>query len=258
MTKLFIAASVLIALVSGGHAIDRSGRRGHARRAAFIAGRQDGVPPVLPGWDPRSTNSTPCHTRPPHTEPSPPLTSPTLSDPASKPSDPLSSPPASSPSPLPPVRLAGASDNSSGTTSAGDIALYLSEHNTVRVAHNASLLTWSQSLAASAQNWVNQCQGGHSQSDGKYGENVAEGTGDGYGIKEAIAGWAEEVSNYNPKNPVASHWTQMVWKSTKEIGCAVNDCSGLFPAEFGLAHFYTCQYYPPGNYNDEYDANVVL
>jgi pathogenesis-related protein 1 len=29
----------------------------------------------------------------------------------------------------------------------------------------------------------------------------------------------------DPNNPQYSHYTQMVWKSTKEIGCAITACA---------------------------------
>lgn len=42
------------------------------------------------------------------------------------------------------------------------------------------------------------------------------------------------TAQYNPNSPVASHFTQMVWKATTEVGCAMQECSGIFPASFGV------------------------
>lgn len=42
------------------------------------------------------------------------------------------------------------------------------------------------------------------------------------------------TAQYNPNNPVPSHFTQVVWKATTEVGCAVQSCSGIFAASFGV------------------------
>lgn len=43
------------------------------------------------------------------------------------------------------------------------------------------------------------------------------------------------IAQYNPSNPVASHFTQVVWKGTSQVGCAVQSCSGIFAASFGVS-----------------------
>ncbi len=49
------------------------------------------------------------------------------------------------------------------------------------------------------------------------------------------------IASYHSNNPQPSHFTQVVWKSTTQVGCAVKDCSGIFPANYGvrLNFFYT-------------------
>jgi len=42
------------------------------------------------------------------------------------------------------------------------------------------------------------------------------------------------LAEYNPNNPVPSHFTQVVWKGTTQVGCAVSTCSGIFDAKFGV------------------------
>ena len=41
--------------------------------------------------------------------------------------------------------------------------------------------------------------------------------------------------DYNPSNPQASHFTQVVWKGTQQVGCAVQSCNGIFAASFGVS-----------------------
>ncbi|KAI0001978.1 CAP domain-containing protein [Russula vinacea] len=163
---------------------------------------------------------------------------------------PASSPsvtPSSKPSPTP------ASTDGSGDVIPADIKAYLDAHNTVRSQHGAADLTWGADLSAYAQSWANKCQFVHS--DGSYGENLAAGTG-GFTIAAAIGMWAEEASSYDPKNPEYSHFTQMVWKSTTQVGCAYQNCSGIFPASYGLAQFYVCEYSPRGNVIGQFAQNV--
>jgi len=139
----------------------------------------------------------------------------------------------------------------------GDVNVYLSAHNAVRARHGAAPLTWSDLLASKAQEWANGCVHEHSGGSlGPYGENLAAGTGSGFGIQEAIGLWADEVSSYNPNNPQASHFTQVVWKSTTQLGCASAICNGIFPAHFGPARFFVCEYSPPGNVGGQYVQNV--
>ena len=65
--------------------------------------------------------------------------------------------------------------------------------------------------------------------------------------------WYDEVQYYDFDNPGFSqktgHFTQLVWKSSAQIGCG-SACNSL-------NHCYiTCNYYPPGNYLNRFDTNV--
>jgi hypothetical protein len=42
------------------------------------------------------------------------------------------------------------------------------------------------------------------------------------------------VAQYNSADPQPSHFTQVVWKATTQVGCAVQDCSGIFDASYGV------------------------
>ncbi|KAI0724475.1 CAP domain-containing protein [Cerioporus squamosus] len=151
----------------------------------------------------------------------------------------------------------GNSGSSTGATSQSDIDAYLQAHNSVRAQHGASPLSWSDDLAASAQSWANNCVFQHSGGKlGPFGENLAAGTGGSYGIGPAVKSWTDEVSDYDPSNPQASHFTQVVWKGSTQVGCAVQSCSGIFDASFGAAKYFVCEYFPQGNIIGAFDQNV--
>ena len=142
----------------------------------------------------------------------------------------------------------------------------LAVHNRERTAVGVSPLTWNDNLAADAQTWAQHIattgqfihdpvHTGLSCTGPCYGENLA---GFITGISEPNGGqsrWVNEKSNfpggpYNPPYPpgctpmvdckVVGHYTQMVWQTTKEIGCAT--------ASDGNMEFLVCRYSPPGNY----------
>ncbi|KAG6911826.1 hypothetical protein DXG01_000073 [Tephrocybe rancida] len=156
-----------------------------------------------------------------------------------------------------PTTSVSSGGSSSGSTASSDVQSYLSSHNTIRAQHGAAALTWSDDLASKAQTWANKCVFQHSGGTlGRLGENLAAGTGSSYGIQSAIKSWTDEVSEYNSANPVPSHFTQVVWKGTTQVGCAVQSCDGIFDASFGKAKFYVCEYSPAGNVIGEF-ANEI-
>ncbi|KAF5336864.1 hypothetical protein D9611_003344 [Ephemerocybe angulata] len=121
---------------------------------------------------------------------------------------------------------------------------YLDAHNAVRRKHKANDLKWSDKLGNAAQTWANKCQWKHSNGAvGKWGENLAAGTN--LDINGAIKMWADEASQYNPKNPEYSHFTQVVWKKTTHVGCAK-----------APVKMYVCEYNPPGNVAGQFGQNV--
>ena len=52
---------------------------------------------------------------------------------------------------------------------------------------------------------------------------------------------------------VTGHFTAMVWKSTKEVGCAYS--SGRWGNYNG--YYVACEYYPLGNVRGQYTTNVA-
>lgn len=73
-------------------------------------------------------------------------------------------------------------------------------------------------------------------------------------FKTGIDAWYSEVSKYNYGSggfsSATGHFTQVVWKGTKRIGCAKRFCPG------SNWTVYICNYDPPGNMQGRYQENV--
>ncbi|CAE6470435.1 unnamed protein product [Rhizoctonia solani] len=128
---------------------------------------------------------------------------------------------------------------------------YSDAHNSFRAQHGADGLTWSAELEAKAQNWANGCIFEH----GSTGENLAAGTGD-FSAAAAVKLWTDEIDQYDPNNPQPSHFTQVVWKSTTQLGCAVARCPAGTIYQEAESSYHVCEYAPPGNVIGEFPENV--
>lgn len=130
----------------------------------------------------------------------------------------------------------------------------LRHHNKVRGDVGVGPVTWSKKLAIYAQEWANQlastnCKLKHRPDAGKwkleYGENLFMGTIGYYDVANAVKAWESEKQYYrgqtlNPSNwHDSGHYTQMVWKNSKRIGCGKVECNDKI--------IVVCNYDPPGN-----------
>lgn len=80
---------------------------------------------------------------------------------------------------------------------------------------------------------------------------------DGKAVLEHWINGKDEAGSYNPDNPTASHFTQVVWKSTTHVGCAVVECNlSLYNPSWWPAKYVVCNYSPAGNVEGEYKDNV--
>ena len=75
--------------------------------------------------------------------------------------------------------------------------------------------------------------------DRRYGENLAASAGSGVTVQTALSGikaWEAEAPDYNPAAPNYSHFTQMVWKASKQLGCYQASCpaGSIFDARYGV------------------------
>lgn len=112
-------------------------------------------------------------------------------------------------------------------------ATILDYHNQVRSIHQAGDLVWNDTLASFASDFLGSSQCVFDHSGGPYGENLSIGYPS---ILAAMQGWYDENSKYDYQagefSGETGHFTQMVWKDTRQIGCATIGCdtSGIFLA----------------------------
>ncbi|KAG1942943.1 cysteine-rich secretory protein [Pimephales promelas] len=117
-------------------------------------------------------------------------------------------------------------------------------------ASNMLKMSWSDAAAQSARGWIDLCNMTHGPPSSRMidgyelGENLFKGSGL-YSWTEVVNAWHSEVNNY--QYPIGSinglptgHYTQVVWYSSYEVGCAMTQC--------GSDYFYGCHYYRAGNF----------
>jgi uncharacterized protein YkwD len=138
-------------------------------------------------------------------------------------------------------------------TDSAFISALLQQHNTYRSALQLPDLVWSPALARDALAWARHLAStGRGQHDvsirGREGENLWWGTADAYSYTDMVAMWGNEKNNFvygvfpnvgTSSSAVVGHYTQIVWKNTTSVGCAL--------AGNGETDFLVCRYSPPGN-----------
>jgi len=147
---------------------------------------------------------------------------------------------------------AAAPTNSPSYTDDGKFrAAMLDTHNLFRKEHNATDLSWNDTLATFGANWTKTCKFEHSH--GPYGENLAQGYGN---ASAAVQAWGEERAKYSfakaEFSEATGHFTQMVWKDTKTVGCGSRKCGSSSSPSW----YVVCEYYPRGNVIGYFAQNV--
>ena len=139
------------------------------------------------------------------------------------------------------------------STDSSFIHAILQQHNVCRQGLRLPALTWSPDLANDAAKWAQNLaalgEGKHDMSiRGQEGENLWWGTANAYSYGEMVGYWLNEKNAFvygtypnctTRRSAVVGHYTQIVWKNTTSVGCAL--------ASDGKTDFLVCRYSPPGN-----------
>ena len=142
----------------------------------------------------------------------------------------------------------------------------VARHNELRRKHAASSLTVLKDLSTLCQKTVDNCKkiGGLQHGDLRFddgtwvGQNLFLSSWAPTGTYVADD-WYSEIENYDytaadEKGIISSgHFTQMVWKSSKQIGCAVT--VGPWKT-YSDAYYVGCNYLPVGNILGHFSENV--
>lgn len=123
----------------------------------------------------------------------------------------------------------------------------VSAHNEIRARIGVPPLVWSDHLEGIARDWaktlLSRKELSH-RSHSQLGENLFAITGARSSTAEVIRAWAGEAKNYdyrlNRCRDVCGHYTQIVWRDTRQVGCAV--------ARDNRREIWVCNYDPPGNW----------
>ncbi len=129
-------------------------------------------------------------------------------------------------------------------------------HNAARAEVGTPPLTWSDTLAKSAQKWANEMaarqQFEHATQSAE-GENLWMGTKASYSYEEMVQSWIDEKQDFKRgKFPAVTrtgtwldvgHYTQLIWGNTTKVGCAIASSAG--------DDYLVCRYDPPGNWDGE-------
>ena len=173
--------------------------------------------------------------------------------------------PAPTPTPAKPAPTAPVQSGRQAIAGRVDPAEMVAAHNRWRNEVGVPGLKWSDRLADVAQGWADRLAGNncamHHSGNG-YGENIYQASAlmwpDGrrefrsVSSRRPVDAWGEEKQWYDaetdqcsaPGKDTCGHYTQVVWKGTKEVGCAMAVCDNN-------AQVWVCNYFPAGNIVDQ-------
>lgn len=138
-------------------------------------------------------------------------------------------------------------------------------HNRWRSAVGVGPLRWADDLATGARQWADRlarernCRMQHSPAELRQqtGENLFWASprrwSDGRVELQPLSGaqvvdsWGQERDDYQPARNtcragrVCGHYTQVVWRDTREVGCAMQQCDDR-------SQVWVCRYRPAGNW----------
>lgn len=153
--------------------------------------------------------------------------------------------------------LLGTASVAAAAAPADMAARLLAAHNAARAAVGSAPLVWNEALARDARDWAvhlaNTRTFEHAtRPAGKaaQSENLWTGTASAYSYEEMVAAWVDEKQFYRRgvfpdvsttgKWQDVGHYTQLIWHSTTDVGCAI--------ATAGGEDTLVCRYSPTGNW----------
>lgn len=165
--------------------------------------------------------------------------------------------------------------SSSGSDKGGNIGQYWTDlHNDVRrhyqdkYGYSFVNVVWSDDLAESSKSYAdvlasNPCDQYDHDPNNPYGENLAvmwednDSAREKSRIKRVMDAWTYDEEIKPPTLPYqegSGHWTQVIWRATKYVGCG-----HTYRTSEGC-HVYVCRYITPGNCarsNDNWLADTM-
>lgn len=163
---------------------------------------------------------------------------------------------------------AGRTTDGSSSENRVNAPAMLAAHNLWRTEVEVAKLSWSDELEQQAIRWASELEkNGCFMEHSGPGENLfwasplktatsKEGNNDWLWEnslqqvteQQVVDSWASEKEWFNPdtnncnapENETCSHYTQLVWRSTTEVGCGKAICANL-------SQVWVCSYNPPGN-----------
>lgn len=156
--------------------------------------------------------------------------------------------------------LAACTGDDGGSGGGGDnepteLAGITAAHNRVRAEVGVAPLVWNADLAGLAQGFIADCAFEHSTQDDRsdkagfeyIGENLYMSGGFQPTGEQVSDSWADEKADFDYANNACSgvcgHYTQQVWSTTTDLGCAMKQC--------GNGYLVSCEYGPGGNYQGQ-------
>ena len=153
----------------------------------------------------------------------------------------------------------GGKDSGGDAGAGGDFAqAFVDAHNDARRSAEPTPspalpeLSWDPALADLAATWARGCVFEHSM--GETGENLAIFS---WSVQpaEVVDAWFSEIADYDygdntcAAGKMCGHYTQLVWRDTTRVGCALQVCDDV--AGFGPGELWVCEYDPPDNWVGE-------
>ncbi|KAH8412941.1 hypothetical protein KR009_006912 [Drosophila setifemur] len=127
--------------------------------------------------------------------------------------------------------------------------------NKFRGMHGCPALTINAELNRVAQEWANRLRDKNvmeHRPNPKYGENIFLSGGMDVTGDLPVEMWYREINSYDFQKaqfaPTAGHFTQLIWKGSKEMGSGV--------ARKADRTWVVCNYNPPGNVMGQFKENV--